>query len=163
VRYFDLVKTKYGAFQIQATTRGVAGIQFPGRFKKVHGNPPPKAIQHLFQAARQAIRHMLCGRKNVEHRIPIDWRFANRFQKKVLRRLRRVPPGRVATYGELAKACGHPNAARAVGTALKWNAVPMLIPCHRVIRTDQTLGEFQSGRTWKKRLLNLEKNSVPNK
>ena len=78
------------------------------------------------------------------------------FQKRVLCETVRIPPGRVTSYGELAEAIHAPGAARAVGTALATNPFPLIIPCHRVVKTGGYLGQFGGGTAMKKSLLLLE-------
>jgi len=78
------------------------------------------------------------------------------FRRKVLQELRKVPAGVTVTYGELAAACGSPGAARAVGSVMAANPVPLFVPCHRVVATDG-LGGFSSGLDVKRALLRLEK------
>ena len=78
------------------------------------------------------------------------------FQRAVRRELRRVRFGQVVTYGELARRCGRPGAARAVGRALAANPAPLLVPCHRVAASGGRLGGFSAGLQWKRRLLEHE-------
>lgn len=78
------------------------------------------------------------------------------FQKKVWRTLRRIPYGKTISYGDLARRIGQPNASRAVGAANGRNRLPIVIPCHRVIAHDGTLGGYGGGLSVKKRLLVLE-------
>ena len=78
------------------------------------------------------------------------------FQKQVLHLDFQIPRGSVSTYGRLACRSGHPRAARAVGTALAGNPFPVIIPCHRVIRSDGTLGGFGGGLKMKRALLEME-------
>ncbi len=78
------------------------------------------------------------------------------FQKRVLLLEKEIPCGRVTTYGRLAKKLGTPRAARAVGTALSRNPFPIVIPCHRTIRSDGSLGGFSGGLRLKRQLLELE-------
>jgi O-6-methylguanine DNA methyltransferase len=79
------------------------------------------------------------------------------FQLKVYATLRKVPVGKTVTYGELARLAGYPGAARAVGTAMKKNRLPIVIPCHRVLPSAGGLGEYSAGKKWKRYLLVLEK------
>jgi len=78
------------------------------------------------------------------------------FQRDVLEAARRIPYGSVISYGELAKRIGRPQASRAVGNALGANPVPILIPCHRVVRGDGSAGGYVGGTERKVRLLELE-------
>jgi methylated-DNA-[protein]-cysteine S-methyltransferase len=78
------------------------------------------------------------------------------FQRRVLLAEYTVPRGKVTTYGLLAEHLGQPRAARAVGTALARNPFPIVIPCHRAIRSDGTLGGFQGGVEMKRALLEME-------
>ena len=78
------------------------------------------------------------------------------FQRKVYAVLRKVPAGKTVTYGELAKRAGYPGAARAIGTAMKKNRLPIVIPCHRVIPRSGGLGEYSAGKKWKRYLLRGE-------
>jgi methylated-DNA-[protein]-cysteine S-methyltransferase len=78
------------------------------------------------------------------------------FQQKVLRAEHAIPRGRVSTYKLIAKHVENPNGARAVGTALATNPFPLVIPCHRAIRSDGALGGFQGGLKMKRALLEME-------
>jgi methylated-DNA-[protein]-cysteine S-methyltransferase len=78
------------------------------------------------------------------------------FQQQVLRLEFQIPRGKVSTYGRLAGRLGHPRAARAVGTALARNPFPIIVPCHRTIRSDGMLGGFGGGLKMKRALLEME-------
>ena len=78
------------------------------------------------------------------------------FACKVLSTLSKVPYGSVISYGELAKRAGFPRASRAVGTVMAQNPLPLLIPCHRVIKADGRPGQFGGGVNLKRKLLDLE-------
>jgi methylated-DNA-[protein]-cysteine S-methyltransferase len=82
--------------------------------------------------------------------------FCSAFQQKVLRAEHAIPRGRVSTYNLIAKHVDNPNGARAVGTALATNPFPIVIPCHRVIRSDGALGGYQGGLKMKRTLLEME-------
>ena len=79
------------------------------------------------------------------------------FQKKVWRAVCKIPSGQTCTYGEIAKAIGHPRAARAVGSALKRNPLLVVIPCHRVVPASGGIGNYVGGRARKKWLLSEER------
>jgi methylated-DNA-[protein]-cysteine S-methyltransferase len=78
------------------------------------------------------------------------------FQQKVLRAEHAIPRGRVSTYRLIARRLGDANAARAVGTALATNPFPIVIPCHRAVRSDGALGGYQGGLKMKRALLQME-------
>jgi methylated-DNA-[protein]-cysteine S-methyltransferase len=86
----------------------------------------------------------------------LDLKACGAFQQQVLRQEFQIPRGKVSTYGRLADRLGHPRAARAVGTALARNPFPIVIPCHRAIRGDGTLGGFGGGLKMKRLLLEME-------
>lgn len=87
---------------------------------------------------------------------PVDLRLANGFRRAVLERLALVPYGERIGYGQLATAVGSPGAARAVGTACAMNPVPLVVPCHRVVRGDGSYGAYRGGPAAKRFLLELE-------
>ena len=86
----------------------------------------------------------------------LDWSVAYPFQRRVLRMEYKIPRGMVSTYGRVARKLGHARAARAVGTALARNPFPVIIPCHRAVRSDRTLGGYAGGLPMKRKLLELE-------
>jgi len=79
------------------------------------------------------------------------------FQIKVLEYIQHIPYGETQTYNEVAHGIGHPNAQRAVGNALHTNPIPIIVPCHRVIRSDGGLGGFGLGIDVKQKLLDFER------
>jgi methylated-DNA-[protein]-cysteine S-methyltransferase len=78
------------------------------------------------------------------------------FERLVYEKTSEIPKNRISTYGEIAKAISRPGAARAVGNSLNKNPTPIVVPCHRVIRSDMTLGGFAKGTDAKKQLLIAE-------
>ena len=91
----------------------------------------------------------------------LDYGLATSFQRLVFGALLQVPAGQVVSYGELARAIGRPGAGRGVGSALAHNPLPILVPCHRVIRKDGTLAGYSGGVHIKERLLTLEGVMLP--
>lgn len=91
--------------------------------------------------------------------LKLDLSGTSSFQKLVYKCLRKVPAGKVISYGELAKKIGAKGAARAVGTAMATNPIPIIIPCHRVICADGKIGAYSGGKgiETKKELLKIEK------
>lgn len=116
------------------------------RAKPTRGSPDRigAAIREYFRGTRKDLRD-----------IPVDLSGSTPFERKVYEATRQIPFGKVATYGQIAKAIGHPNAQRAVGNALGKNPIGIVIPCHRVVGWD-SLGGFTGGLEHKKRLLRFE-------
>ena len=88
--------------------------------------------------------------------VPTDLRLALGFRRAVLDHLLAIPPGRTASYAQVAAAAGRPRAVRAVGSACATNPVPIVVPCHRVVRSDGSLGGYVGGLEIKRALLDLE-------
>jgi O-6-methylguanine DNA methyltransferase len=85
--------------------------------------------------------------------VPVDLRGCSEFEQDVLRKAAQIPHGEVRPYGWIAAEIGRPKAVRAVGTALGHNPVPLIVPCHRVVRTDGTIGEYSLGGPHNKRTI----------
>jgi methylated-DNA-[protein]-cysteine S-methyltransferase len=88
--------------------------------------------------------------------LPLDWRLSHGFRRKVLRETARLPYGRTATYAQMAARAGSARAFRAAGSALGSNPIPIVVPCHRVLRTGGNLGGYGGGLEMKESLLRLE-------
>lgn len=115
---------------------------------------PPRPAGALIRRITAHLR----GRADDLRDVPVDHRGSSDFARRVYRELRKVGPGRTITYGELARRCRRPDAARAVGAAMGANPVPLIVPCHRVLPADGSLGGFSSdgGPRLKARLLFAE-------
>ncbi len=111
-----------------------------------------------FTEVRQTFIDYFEGRK-VEFRFPVDLGLAGgtSFQQDVWEAASRIPYGQLRSYGWLAAEIGRPRAARAVGQALGANRLPIVIPCHRIVRSDGSLGGFSGGLHWKVELIKMEK------
>ncbi|MXW89512.1 MAG: MGMT family protein [Acidimicrobiaceae bacterium] len=94
-------------------------------------DPDPKLVARVGEA-------LATGRTDV----PVDLSSRSEFHQEVLRATARIPRGEVRTYGELAEIVGRPRAARAVGTAMARNPVPLLVPCHRVVPSSGGVGNY---------------------
>jgi methylated-DNA-[protein]-cysteine S-methyltransferase len=107
-------------------------------------------------AVRRQLDEYFGGRRR-HFRITLDWSLtASDFRHRALEAARRIPPGETATYGELAAEVGSPRAARAVGTAMATNSLPIVVPCHRVVPAGGGLGNYGGGVEIKALLLELE-------
>jgi methylated-DNA-[protein]-cysteine S-methyltransferase len=88
--------------------------------------------------------------------LPLDWQLSDGFQLAVQRRIAKIPYGETRTYTEMAKKAGNERAVRAAGTACGRNPLPLVVPCHRVLRTSGGLGGYGGGLPMKQALLELE-------
>ena len=111
----------------------------------------PRALD----APRRQLDEYFAGRRR-SFEIPLDWALAGGFAREVLGRTAQIPYGEVATYGDVARAIGHPGAARATGNALGSNPMPIVVPCHRVVRAGGALGHYTGGPERKAQLLEIE-------
>jgi methylated-DNA-[protein]-cysteine S-methyltransferase len=119
--------------------------------------PDPHIIHdgRPFADIKKQLANYFQGRP-VRFRFRADLSWATPFQQSVWRTLAGLLPGQLTTYGQLAREIKQPQAARAVGQAVDANPLPILIPCHRVIAGDGSLGGFTGGVGLKKKLLRLE-------
>lgn len=94
--------------------------------------------------------------KRTHFDLAVDWKLHDGFSRKVLRATARIPYGRLLTYAEVAAKAGSPRGSRAAGNALGSNRIPIVVPCHRVVRTGGSLGGYTGGIERKQYLLGLE-------
>jgi methylated-DNA-[protein]-cysteine S-methyltransferase len=94
--------------------------------------------------------------KRTSFDIPVDWRLHDGFGRRVLKATARIPFGKVLTYGEVAAKAGSPRGSRAAGNALGSNRIPIVVPCHRVVRAGGKIGGYTGGIERKEYLLELE-------
>jgi len=137
--------------RIQATPLGVTLIRTAGV-----GKPATAVGRRLAERAREEIAEYLAGQRAF-FSVPVDLSGVPAFQRRVLEAARRIPFGEARPYAWIAERVGHPRAVRAVGTALGRNPVPLLVPCHRVWRSDGGLGGYLFGGECKRRLVELER------
>jgi methylated-DNA-[protein]-cysteine S-methyltransferase len=116
-------------------------------------------LRSPLDAVRRELAEYFEGRRR-EFDLPLDLRVAP-FHEEVLRELARVPYGRVDTYGHLASLVGRPRAARAIGTVMNRNPIPIVLPCHRIIGASGSLTGYGGGLPAKRLLLELEGATLP--
>ncbi len=100
------------------------------------------------------------GGSRTEFETPIDWRLSHGFLLRAREACLAIPYGQVRTYSELAVAAGSPHAVRAAGNAMARNPIPIVVPCHRVLRTGGALGGYGGGLECKRWLLDLESGTL---
>jgi AraC family transcriptional regulator of adaptative response/methylated-DNA-[protein]-cysteine methyltransferase len=142
---------------VAATDKGICRLSFDEDESVLARRFPKAVIEHGGAAMADLVRRTVeaVNRPERPHDLPIDVR-GTAFQEAVWRELQRIPAGETRTYSQIAAAVGRPAAVRAAGTANGDNAVAVLIPCHRVIRTDGTLGGYAYGLERKAKLLERE-------
>ncbi|MGH7383795.1 MAG: methylated-DNA--[protein]-cysteine S-methyltransferase [Candidatus Rokuibacteriota bacterium] len=140
-----------GKLGIEATPRGIS-LVCTGRA----GKPATAAARKLTEQAREEIHEYLRGQRAF-FRVPVDLAEVGDFQRQVLEAARLIPFGEARPYAWIAARIGHPRAVRAVGTALGRNPVPLILPCHRVWRSDGGHGGYIFGAAVKDRLAALER------
>lgn len=139
---------------IHATERGVTEVRL--RKNGIELRTEGRSLSRRWGvAARKELADYFAGRLR-SFTIPCDLSVLPSFTQAVLRVTSRIPHGEVRSYRWVAQCLKKPKATRAVGNALARNPIPIIIPCHRVVRSDGTLGGFALGVKWKKRLLELE-------
>lgn len=112
-------------------------------------------------AARTKLTRYLAGRANASALdFPLDLAGGTEFQRRVWDAAQKIPYGTVVSYAELARMAGYAGASRAVGNAMGANPVPIVVPCHRVVHSDRSIGGFSSGLHWKRYLLELERGQL---
>jgi AraC family transcriptional regulator of adaptative response/methylated-DNA-[protein]-cysteine methyltransferase len=156
IRY-AMLDTPLGQMLVAATSKGICRLTFDEdlaalqrRFPNANIQPADTAMASLISGVMQAIET-----PSAMPDLPIDVR-GTAFQEAVWRELRKIPAGETRSYADIAAAIGEPGAVRAVGTANGSNPVAVLVPCHRVIRSDGTLGGYGGGLDRKRQLLAAE-------
>jgi methylated-DNA-[protein]-cysteine S-methyltransferase len=112
------------------------------------------APARLDLAAREVDEYFTGNRRNFD--LALDWRLSAGFRRTVLRHLAEIDYGRTASYAAVARLAGSPKAVRAVGTACATNPLPVVVPCHRVVRSDGSMGGYLGGTEAKQTLLTME-------
>jgi methylated-DNA-[protein]-cysteine S-methyltransferase len=149
-------RSPWGPVWIAATEKGVVAIETlgtedgfeAGLVRRGLGRPVPREpattgpAAELAEAARDAVEALLGGRPVDVSTIPLDIADRPGWDRLVLEAVRAIPRGHTAGYGEVARRIGRPGAARAVGGAVGRNPVGLLVPCHRVIAGDGSLGGY---------------------
>lgn len=143
---YQLYDSPLGEVAVTFNIEGVSSVDladdgFPDRFRERHHRrlfraEPPRAWAALLRPALEQ------GRPG---RLPVDLRSVTAFQAEVLRTAASIPRGEVRPYGWLASKVRRPGATRAVGSTMARNPVPLIIPCHRVVRADGSIGEYSLG------------------
>ncbi len=140
----------FNGLGVSAVEAAPSGPDFEARLRASH-HRPARRLDALPPRLAAAIRRRLGGDRRAS--IPLDLRGHSAFEKDVWMKALEIPRGEVRPYGWVAAEIGRPGAVRAVGTALGHNPVPLIVPCHRVVRSDGLIGQYSLGGPANKRTL----------
>ncbi len=169
VTKYTIFQTKWGYFGLAGTENGLSRTQLPGstpekiKTRLLKNLPNPQYDKSFCKILQQQITNYFKGDcVKFSRDIPLILDGFTSFGKSVLTTCRKIEIGQTITYGQLAKKAGRPNASRAVGSVLANNPLPLIIPCHRIIRSDGKMGGFSApgGIILKKKLLELESKAI---
>jgi methylated-DNA-[protein]-cysteine S-methyltransferase len=159
---FRTVDTPLGALLLAATDQGLVRVAYAREdhdrvLQQLADTVSPRVLRapaRLDLAARE-IEEYFVGRRT-RFDLPLDFRLSAGFRRTVLAQLPDIAYGTTVTYAAIAAAAGNPKAVRAVGSACATNPLPVVVPCHRVVRSDGTIGQYVGGVDAKQTLLTLE-------
>jgi O-6-methylguanine DNA methyltransferase len=163
---YALIDTPIGPLRVAWNGRGVSAVEsavddaaFESRFLARTGRRARRRESLPVELARKIERRLAGDRHN---RIDLDLRGASEFERAVWMKALEIPRGEVRPYGWIAAEIGRPKAVRAVGTALGHNPVPLIVPCHRVVRSDGMIGQYSLGGPENKRTILSAEGADPN-
>jgi methylated-DNA-[protein]-cysteine S-methyltransferase len=159
---YRVIDTPVGALLLAATEQGLVRVAYAREdhdmvLDQLANRVSPRLLRapaRLDPAARE-LEEYFAGRRRVFD-LPLDFQLSLGFRRTVLSHLPEIGYGRTASYAAMAAAAGHPKAVRAVGTACATNPLPVVVPCHRVVRSDGSIGKYVGGPDAKLALLTLE-------
>lgn len=156
------VESPLGRLLAVATPQGLVHLGYPNRpvddqLEALAGRISPRIVEAPAEldAVRRQLDEYFAGRRR-DFELDLDWQLSAGFARAVLERTAAIPFGETRTYGEMAAAAGSPRAFRAAGSALGSNSIPIVVPCHRVLRSGGGLGGYGGGLDVKRELLELE-------
>jgi methylated-DNA-[protein]-cysteine S-methyltransferase len=149
-----------GPLTLAATTAGLVSIAFGPADDVVESlaaavSPRLVHLPRRLDGVRRELDEYFTGTRR-SFDLPLDRRLSHGYRREVLEELSQVPYGSTVSYKDLAERTGHPRASRAVGTAMATNPIPVVVPCHRVLRTGGALGGYGGGLEAKQWLLRHE-------
>ena len=160
---YATVDSPLGPLVVAATPRGLVRVAYSGFrpdaevLEDLAGKVSPRLLEApaRLDAVRRELDEYFEGRRT-DFDLPIDWALTRGFTSRVLQATARIAFGSTSTYAEVATRAGSPRAVRAAGNALGSNPLPVVVPCHRVLRTGGALGGYTGGLERKEYLLRLE-------
>jgi methylated-DNA-[protein]-cysteine S-methyltransferase len=162
---WSVTDSPIGPLTLAATPAGLVFIGFgheDGMLDELADKVSPRVLEApaRLDVVRRQLDEYFDGRRH-DFDVPLDWTLSHGFRRTVLHTLvERVPYGHTLSYKELATRAGNPKASRAVGSAMATNPIPLIVPCHRILRTGGALGGYGGGLDAKVWLLRLEGNGL---
>lgn len=160
---FRTVASPIGDIFLAATAVGIVRVGLPTEHANLlthelisHLEVPVRETASVLDTAQRQLEEYFAGER-LRFELPLDWRLSDGFDLQVQQQLSTIPYGTTCSYKDVAEAIGNPYAMRAVGASCGANPLPILIPCHRVIRANGDLGGYRGGLPTKVALLTLEK------
>jgi len=162
------VDSPFGPLLVAGTPRGLVKVGFPAVYdteetlEELATKISPRVLEapaQLDDVRRQLDRYFE-GRLH-EFDLRLDWRLTDGFRKRAQQAISRIPYGKTRSYTEIARSAGNERAVRAAGTACGSNPIPIVVPCHRVLRSGGALGGYGGGLPMKEALLRLEGVGIP--
>jgi len=159
---YTTVDSPFGPLLLAQTRRGLVRVGLPNQDAEellvdLSERVSPRVLEapaELDQARRELDLYF---EGKLDHfDLPLDWRLSGGFRQRVLRAIDRIPYGQTRSYTEMARKAGNERAVRAAGSACGSNPIPLVVPCHRVLRTGGALGGYGGGLPMKRALLELE-------
>src|SRR4051794_17830136 len=160
---YALVDSPVGPLLVASTKRGLVELGFDGQkeldffLERLATKLSPRVLEApaRLDPVRRELDEYFEG-KRLDFDLPLDWSLTKGFTRRVLRATAKVPYGEVSTYRNMAAKAGNERAVRAAGNALGANPIPIVVPCHRILRTGGSLGGYGGGVPRKEFLLRLE-------
>jgi methylated-DNA-[protein]-cysteine S-methyltransferase len=159
---YTTADSPFGTLLLATTPKGLVRVGLPNQdadelLADLATRVSPRVLEAPAQldATRRELDLYFEG-KLTEFDLPLDWQLSKDFRRKVLRAIARIPYGQTRSYTEMATRAGNERAVRAAGTACGSNPLPLVVPCHRVLRSGGALGGYGGGLPMKEGLLRLE-------
>lgn len=159
---YAMADSPFGPLLLATTPRGLVKVSLPGHdpeaaLEDLAARISPRVLEapdRLDQVRREL--DLYFEGKLTEFDLQLDWQLSRDFRRRALRAIDRIPYGRTRSYTEIARSAGNERAVRAAGTACGANPIPIVVPCHRVLRSSGALGGYGGGLPMKEALLELE-------
>jgi methylated-DNA-[protein]-cysteine S-methyltransferase len=161
---YATVDSPFGTLLLARTPRGLVRLGLPnedpeGLLVDLSGRISPRVLEAPagFDQERRELDDYFAGRRH-DFDLPIDWQLSHGFLLRARQGIAAIPYGETRTYTDLARGAGNERAVRAAGSACSRNPIPLVVPCHRVLRSDGSLGGYAGGLEMKEELLKMERN-----